>query len=754
MLDLLKKRFGYDRFRPLQAEIINAVMDGGDTLVVMPTGGGKSLCYQLPAIALPGLTLVVSPLIALMKDQVDALKANGIAADCLNSGMSGEEQSHVQTRARRGELDLLYVAPERIVRPGFQRFLDPIQLSLIAVDEAHCISQWGHEFRPDYRNLRQLRRLAPKTPVIALTATATRRVRDDIAAQLEMKSPSVFTGSVNRPNLRYAVLPSADKYDRLVTYMRRREGASAIVYRGSQKGCDELAADLSADGIQAIPYHAGLDSAARQRNQQRFVRDQVPVIVATVAFGMGIDKPDIRLVAHYDMPGSIERYYQESGRAGRDGIASDCVLFYGAQDREREMFFIRRMENDLERESAETKLDAMVGYCQTGACRRAALLRYFGEEPGEENCDSCDVCEAEMFDATIISQKILSAVIRTGERFGATHVSQVLTGRRVKSVTERGHDSLSVFGIVDDYTAKSLREIMSTLVSRGLLARNDPKYPTLSVTPQGRRFLKNRDSIELPVLESTKQVSRRASAELDYDDALFQKLRELRTRLASERGVPPYVIFGDVSLREMAHYYPQSEESLLRINGVGRVKLRDFGVEFLDVIRDYAAPNGVEDRTGMMASVRYRESRRSLSGNSSRGSGMGSSLRKTLALLHEGIPFQEVVNRRGLARSTVSSHIEWLVESGDLKDYERYLPAEADLERITHAFEKVGDERLKPVHEALGGEYAYWKIRLVRAHLRRQSTVAHNSSEKCSSVDTKEETTAIDLPSRFDQERM
>ena len=561
MLELLKRYFGYDEFRPLQAEIMDAVMDGSDTLVVMPTGGGKSLCYQLPALALPGVTLVVSPLIALMKDQVDGLKANGVPAECLNSGMSGEEQSRVQMLTHRGEIKLLYVAPERIVRPGFQRFLESLELSLIAVDEAHCISQWGHEFRPDYRNLKQLRRLAPETPVIALTATATRRVRDDIVVQLAMKSPSVFTGSINRPNLRYAVFPNTGKYETLVEHLRRRQKSSAIVYRGSQKGCDELAADLAEEGFKSLPYHAGLGSEIRQRNQERFVRDEVDVMVATVAFGMGIDKPDIRLVAHYDMPGSIERYYQESGRAGRDGLSSDCIVFYGARDREREMFFIQRMENDLERQSAESKLDGMVSYCQTGACRRAALLRYFGEEPSDESCDSCDVCEAETFDATVVAQKILSAVIRTGERFGATHVSQVLTGRRVKSVLERDHDSLSVFGIVDDYTAKSLREIMATLVSRGLLSRSDDsRYPTLYVTPRGRRFLKERESIELPVLESTKRVSSRKRAELEYDNDLFQKLRELRTTLAADRGVPPYVIFGDVSLREMAHYYPQSED--------------------------------------------------------------------------------------------------------------------------------------------------------------------------------------------------
>ncbi len=702
---------------------MDAVMDGGDTLVVMPTGGGKSLCYQLPALALPGLTLVVSPLIALMKDQVDALKANGIAAECLNSGMSGEEQSRVQMKARDGEIKLLYVAPERIAQSGFQRFLKSLELSLIAVDEAHCISQWGHEFRPDYRNLRSLRRLAHNTPAIALTATATHRVQDDIVVQLGMKSPSIFAASVNRPNLRYAAFPNAGKYDTLIEYLRKHAGESAIVYRGSQKGCEELAADLVGDGVAALPYHAGLGSDVRQRNQERFTRDETEVIVATVAFGMGIDKPDIRLVAHYDMPGSVERYYQESGRAGRDGLPSDCIVFYGAQDREREMFFIDSMEDDLERKSAEAKLDAMLGYCQGGACRRNALLRYFGEEPDSENCDSCDVCQADTFDATIISQKILSAVIRTGERFGATHVSRVLTGRRGKSVTERGHDSLTVFGIVDDYTAKSLREIMATLVGRGLLARGDSQYPTLYVTRQGRLFLKNRDSIELPVLESTKRVSNRSKTELDYDRDLFQKLRELRTGLASKRGVPPYVVFGDVSLREMARLYPQSRDSFLKITGVGRVKLDDFGDDFLAVIRNYAETRDLADSAGAATSRNPRRSNRSSKRNSSGSPSISSSLKKTLALLKEGLPFEDVVKRRGLTSSTISSHIEWLIESGELEDYQTYLPDVAELDRITRAFEAESSDRLKPVHDALGGEFSYWKLRLARAHILRKARV-------------------------------
>ena len=513
---------------------------------------------------------------------------------------------------------------------------------------------------------------------------------------------------------------NTDKYDLLVEYLRRRDGASAIIYRGSQKGCDELAADLVENGMKALPYHAGLGSAIRQRNQERFVRDEVAVIVATVAFGMGIDKPDIRLVAHYDMPGSIERYYQESGRAGRDGLSSDCIVFYGAQDREREMFFIRGMENDLERESAQTKLDAMVSYCQTGACRRAALLRYFGEETTEENCDSCDVCVADTFDATVISQKILSAVIRTGERFGATHVSLVLTGRRVKSVVERGHDSLSVFGIVDDYTAKAIREIMATLVGRGLLERSDSQYPTLAVTRRGRRFLNDRESIELPVLESTRQVSRRANAEMDYDDHLFQELRELRTRLAGERGVPPYVVFGDVSLREMAHYYPQSQDSFLRITGVGRVKVRDFGDEFLNIIRSYTEQKGIEDRLAKQSGGSREVSRQARSGKS-RDSAIGSSLQKTLEFALEGLPIEEIAARRKLSPSTIAVHVEGLIESGQIEDYAPYIPIARDLGRINQAFEHTGDSMLKPVYESLGGDFSYWELRFARAHLRRQS---------------------------------
>ncbi len=591
MKDLLKQYFGYDEFRPLQQDVIEAVMDGRDSLVLMPTGGGKSLCYQLPALALPGLTLVVSPLIALMKDQVDALRENGVPAGFVNSAQSYEERIAVQKAAYYGQVKLLYVAPERVAMPEFQRFVAASNVSLIAVDEAHCISQWGHEFRPDYRALSRMREIAPQTPIIALTATATRQVRDDIVEQLNLSEPRVFVAGFDRSNLRYSVLPNTDRYDRLLDWLNANPNASAIVYRSSRDGVDDMVSDLESDGISALPYHAGLESEVRAANQERFVRDEARVIVATVAFGMGIDKPDVRLVMHYETPDSVERYYQESGRAGRDGLESECILFYGPRERERLRYLIDR-NDETRRAVAQTQLDAIVAYCQQATCRRAALLRYFGETPGWQDCGNCDVCSAETFDATVISQKILSAVIRTGERYGSTYIAQALKGVDNAQTRERGHQNLSVFGIVDDYTHAALRELMTGLAAKGLLQQGG-EYPTLSVTQEGRAFLRNRDTVHLPVPESRarSRASRRAAdrVPIDYDETLFEKLRAVRTRLAQERAVPPYVIFGDRSLQEMSAYHPTTPDAFLRVNGVGQKKLQDFGEQFLEVIRNHSA---------------------------------------------------------------------------------------------------------------------------------------------------------------------
>ena len=431
-LTLLKSHFGYETFRPLQAEIIDNVLARADSLALLPTGGGKSLCYQLPALVFGGTTLVVSPLIALMKDQVDALNANGIPAGFINSSLSPSEVGSVQGQVHRGHIKLLYVAPERLAVPWFRRFLHSLELSLIAIDEAHCISEWGHEFRPDYRNLRQLREEFPSTPVIALTATATERVREDIIAQLGLKRGRVFQSSFNRSNLSYLVRPKGNSWEELVSLLERYRNRPAIVYCFSRQETEELAAGLNVRGLLARPYHAGLDSETRRQTQEDFVRDRMSVIVATIAFGMGIDKPDIRLVVHYSLPKSLEGYYQETGRAGRDGSPSECVLFFTYADKVRQDYFINQIEDAAEQRNAQQKLARMVEFAQLPTCRRRFMMEYFGERWAEENCGGCDVCleSREEFDATEIAGKILSAVVRTGERFGANHVIQVLTGNQ------------------------------------------------------------------------------------------------------------------------------------------------------------------------------------------------------------------------------------------------------------------------------------------------------------------------------------
>ena len=603
---LLKRYFGYDEFRPLQREVIACALERRDALVVMPTGGGKSLCYQIPALALDGLTLVVSPLIALMKDQVDALKANGVAAEFINSALSHNEIRRIQTAARNGAVKILYLAPERLALPAFQSFLDTLKISLVAVDEAHCISEWGHDFRPDYRSLGALRRSMPHTPFLALTATATEQVRQDIVAQIGLNAPQAFIASFNRANLNYEVRPKRNAFDAVCELLRKHRDESAIIYCFSRKDTEELAAQLRNAGFDALPYHAGLEDDVRRRTQERFIRDQTPIIAATIAFGMGIDKPDVRLVVHHNLPKTIEGYYQETGRAGRDGLPSDCVLFYSYGDKIKQDFFINQIEDEAEHRNAQRKLAQVIEFCELHVCRRRYLLDYFGETDAQPpNCGACDNCLAstEEFDATVIAQKILSAVIRTGQSFGISYISQVLRGSKNKRVIERGHDSLSVYGIVNDYASEDIKEIAAALLERGLLRKNDGDYLTFGVTPEGRRFLNDRETLTLTRRLDDEYTPRRAAsaaaqsaAPAEYDAELFQELRALRTQIASRRGVPPYVVFGDVTLRQMAAYFPQSRDSLSRIHGVGSVKLDQYGDEFLTVITEYAQARNLTDR--------------------------------------------------------------------------------------------------------------------------------------------------------------
>ncbi len=731
MLDLLKKHFGYDQFRPLQAEIVASVLERRDTLVLMPTGGGKSLCYQLPALRFDGLTLVVSPLIALMKDQVDTLKANGIAAEFINSSLTYPELSSVRTRVRRNAVKILYVAPERLALSGFQDFLAGLKVSLVAVDEAHCISMWGHEFRPDYRNLVNLRRLLPGVPFIALTATATDQVRRDVAEQLELTRPQEFIASFNRANLTYTVRPKRNSVDALADLLDEYRGESCIVYCFSRKSTEDLAASLYGRGLSALPYHAGLDNTVRSETQEKFIRDDVLIIVATIAFGMGIDKPDVRLVVHYDLPKSLEGYYQETGRAGRDGLPSECALFYSYGDKVKQDFFIDQIEDAAERRNAQHKLAKVVEFCGLQTCRRKYLLTYFGEDWQQDNCGGCDVCltPREEFDATIIAQKIFSAIVRTGERFGIAHVSQVLRGANTKRVRGLRHDTLSVYGIVKDFSDGEIKELADLLQAEGLL-RKSREYATLGLTPAGRTFLKNRETLTLTRARRDEPAPRRAAPGSDpalawrrrdasageaddaYDPALFEKLSVLRRRLATERNVPPYVIFGDRTLRQMAFYLPQTKESLSRISGVGATKLEQWGEAFLDIIRSHAGEQGLAERP-VPGSRRTRES------SGSGVSRQGSTYAATKQLLEQGRSIDEVAAERGLSVHTVVGHVEKLVDNGEDLDLGPLLPASDRLEAIRQAIERSGAIALAPVKAMLGKDYTYEEIRLVRAFMHQ-----------------------------------
>lgn len=712
---LLKTHFGFDQFRPLQEQIITAIIDQYDSFVLMPTGGGKSLCYQLPALHFDGLTLVVSPLIALMKDQVDSLRANGIAAAYLNSTLSAKEMADIQQEAIDGQLKLLYVAPERISQPHFKELLSQLKISLLAIDEAHCISEWGHDFRPEYRNLKQLRRSLSRIPAIALTATATEKVRQDIIDQLDLGKAKTFISSFNRSNLTYQIQPKLNSFAALLDLLDTYKGQPTIIYCFSRNDTEKLAADLTKAGHQALPYHAGLSNEDRHTNQERFIRDEVPIIVATIAFGMGIDKPDVRLVVHMDLPKTLEGYYQETGRAGRDGLPSQCVLFYSYGDKMKQDFFINQLVDPRERAKAQEKLAQVIDFCQLQACRRAYLLRYFGESWPDGDCKSCDICltPREQFDATEVTGKILSAVVRTGQRFGANYIVEVLVGDASKKVRERGHDQLSVFGIIQDWSADQVKQLITALVHKQFLVKNEGEYATYRLGELGIRFLKANESITLfkPNAE-TKVASTKKKAGLDYDQKLFEKLRTLRKTLADARGVPPFVIFGDITLQEMATYYPQSEEKLRQITGVGETKLAQFGPDFRKAIAHHAELYQLAELPIPRTQANQRKTVPQSAGQIGRNN---STYAETRDLIEQGLSLEQVANQRGVTVGTIINHIERLLEAGQPIQLDHIKPSGQRLETIAQAFETYGTLSLSTVRQALGENYSFDEIRLCRA---------------------------------------
>ena len=594
----LKKYFGYEEFRPLQREIIDDALMGCDVFALLPTGGGKSLCFQLPAVLRDGVTIVVSPLIALMKDQVDALRASGIAATFLNSTLAANEARERFRGLHRNEFRLLYVAPERLMMEHFLESALNWNVAQIAIDEAHCISEWGHDFRPEYRELKKLRTQFPDVPIMALTATATERVRDDIMKQLKLRQPRCYVASFNRPNLTYRVVPKSSAYQQVLDFVRTRPNESGIVYCASRKSTDALAEKLTRDGIKALPYHAGMESKERTRNQEAFLRDDARVITATIAFGMGINKPNVRYVIHHDLPKNIEGYYQETGRAGRDGLPSECILLFSVGDVVKQRRFIEE-KSESEQRIAHEQLRTMIAYAETRECRRTMLLRYFGEKYSQTFCNGCDNClePRETFDGTIPAQKFLSCVHRVEARqgfgFGLNHIVEVLVGGTNDAIARRGHDQLSTFGIGKDLTREQWQRIGRELLRLGLVEAAPGKFATLSVTDAGMTALRKRTLITLtkPIETPARKIRAPRAGEIECDEELFERLRALRRRIADERDVPAYIIFSDATLREMARVCPQNKIEFAQVNGVGQQKLKEFAEPFLAEIGDHLAAN-------------------------------------------------------------------------------------------------------------------------------------------------------------------
>ncbi|MCP4141440.1 MAG: DNA helicase RecQ [Chloroflexi bacterium] len=705
---ILKNTFGYDNFRPYQREVIENILAGRDTLGIMPTGGGKSLCYQIPALMLDGLTLVVSPLIALMKDQVEQMRASGVPAVMLNSSLPAYEYQKNMDLVEDGAVKLLYLAPETLLTPRIFSLLSRTKLALLTIDEAHCISEWGHDFRPEYRQITEIRQRYPEATCLALTATATPRVRADITSSLNFEESNEFVASFNRENLFIEVAAKRDAMGQSLQFLEKRKEESGIIYCFSRRQVDELASYLEIKGFSALPYHAGLEDAVRKANQEAFIRDDIEIIVATIAFGMGINKPNVRFVIHYDLPKSIEGYYQEIGRAGRDGLPAHCLLLYNYSDVSKQRYFINQKEAGEKRVATE-HLDAIVRYAEDEIrCRRNPLLTYFGENYKIENCKNCDNCTTtarELTDITIPAQKFLSCVKRTGERFGAGHVTDVLRGSKNKKVLRYGHENLSTYGIGDELTQKQWMHLSRQLVQMGYLEKSG-EYSVLNLTPQAMDALRNRTTI-MGHLQEAESRSRRGRAEqkvLDYDKNLFTLLRQKRKALADEAGVPPYVIFSDKTLVEMSAYYPQSLESVLKMSGVGQAKLRRYGEIFLTEIKNYCGKKGIEEKEKSSYREKSDKNRRYMIVGEMYNAG------ESIASLSE---------RYQVQTSTILNHLVRFVSAGNSLKNGEDLQAQTSIpiqmqEKAIAAFDEVGTDFLKPVFEKLNGEISYDELKIMR----------------------------------------
>lgn len=707
-LHILQEKFGYNSFRLEQEAIINSVLQKKDTFALMPTGGGKSLCYQIPALIFDGLTIVISPLIALMKDQVDALRVNGIEAAFLNSTQTSQEQDQILQKIISKELKLLYLAPEST----FLKKISSFNVSLIAIDEAHCISHWGHDFRPEYLMLAQLKRSMPNIPVIALTATADQLTRKDIVEKLELHNPTTFISSFNRANIRYTIEPKKNSFEKLLSFLESRKDESGVIYCLSRASTEKLASDLSEEGFQALPYHAGMEKGLRANHQEMFLRDEVKIVVATVAFGMGIDKSNVRYVVHMDLPKNIESYYQETGRAGRDGLESEALLFYSYADVRKMKRFVEVEGNTEQTEIQLKKLDQMGAYCELVTCRRKYLLNYFDENTSS-TCGNCDVCltKVEQVDGTELAQKVLSAVVRLQERFGSGYVIDFLRGLNSEKIQEQ-HKALKTFGVGASVSKDAWISVIRDLIAQEYLTKAEGLYPVLKLTPKSEAVLKGSEKVMITKSKERIEIQEQKVA---YETELFQKLKTTRRELADAENVPAYIVLSDATLIELATYLPHSKEEFSKISGFGQLKIEKYGKHFWEVVAAYCRERNLNSRIHLKTPKRQRNEKRERETDTKQ---------QSFDLFKQGYSIQEIAARRDFSPVTIEGHLAFYVEQGklsigDVMDVSK-IPA---IQQCIEKFERVGTQNLAPLHlspikEQLGENYTYGEIRLVIAHIK------------------------------------